>query len=106
MDEEQRPINDGVQVMSRTIWETRDGRKVKIVDMDDTHLLNTIKAVLRAQENAETFHTNMAIMFDDEDNHFENQLEYVRDMDEFCPQFQAMVKEAKRRRLPVPAETS
>lgn len=33
--------------MEDEVWTTRDGRKIKVGDMDETHLRNTLRLILR-----------------------------------------------------------
>ena len=42
------------------LWKTKDGRKIRICDMSDSHLINTIKFLNRAAENVRNEEINAA----------------------------------------------
>jgi hypothetical protein len=44
-------VHDSV-VIDTSVWKTKDGRKIALVDMDDRHLRNTIR-FLRADQAAD-----------------------------------------------------
>lgn len=37
------------------IWTTKDGKNISIKDMDNNHLVNTLKMLLKQEEEAECF---------------------------------------------------
>lgn len=40
---------------SSIIWTTKDGKNISIKDMDNNHLVNTLKMLLKQEEEAECF---------------------------------------------------
>lgn len=42
------------------IWTTKDGKNISIKDMDNKHLVNTLKMLLKQKEKAECFKDIMA----------------------------------------------
>lgn len=42
------------------IWTTKDGTNIPIKDMDNNHLVNTLKMLLKQEEEAECFKDIMA----------------------------------------------
>ena len=96
-------------------WKTKDGRVLKVADMEDSHLINTIKYMQRRAEHiqwkdvlqmsrfADTLNGEMAVDCAEQsivelgDMHPEDYLETL-------PDYQALVKEATRRKLTFPRE--
>lgn len=42
------------------IWTTKDGKNISIKDMDNNHLVNTLKMLLKQEEETECFKDIMA----------------------------------------------
>lgn len=97
------------------IWTTKDGRKVHIFDMEDAHLLNTIKFVWRRREeyrwaearqmSALAAHCSEAAQ--DAMSDAAGELGESGDIEflvEYSPLFYTMLAEAARRNLEVPDE--
>ena len=40
---------------TKTIWETRDGQRIRVRDMDDSHLVNTVRYLRRRFEKLAEF---------------------------------------------------
>ena len=45
---------------SSIIWTTKDGKNISIKDMDNNHLVNTLKMLLKQEEETECFKDIMA----------------------------------------------
>lgn len=79
---------------------TREGARIKIRDMSDRHLLNTIRLFLRYAKNGLTVSCGGG--FDADDICYNEDVLYGEEaMEEL--NFQAYVREAKRRGLAVPS---
>ena len=65
------------------IWKTKDGRKIRICDMTDQHLLNSIKLLIRAGERVKTEVLNYYPSFNGEMAQMEvdRQLDMIIEMD-------------------------
>jgi hypothetical protein len=84
------------------IWTTRDGREIKIADMDDEHLMNTIKmlernhaVVINEYLHAPVLNGEMA------QDAFENEFDRLSEDGPGCldPRYDIMIEEADRRKL-------
>ena len=99
-------------VCRRKVWRTKDGIEVKIREMTDMHLLNTIRLLRRtrgpmkdrlaASMDGYSFgHDTMAAFYTEQ----EAMRLYEMDEDEFisetCAQFDELLAEAGRRKLEV-----
>ncbi len=89
---------------STKIWQTKDGRKVRICDMTNSHLLNTIKYLEKQTQYAKaelsypSFQGDMAQMC------AENEWYAFQEAgpDDVYPIYDDMVQEALRRKLQLP----
>lgn len=88
--------------MSAKIWKTPDGQKLHIVDMTDTHLVNTIRYLRR------TFGPQKDVIALSMDSHPfdpDSAAAYLYSMteddfiEEICPQFKHLLNEATMRGL-------
>lgn len=53
MPSRQMALTLGTTAKSASLWQTKDGDKIPIDQMDDEHLLNTINLIDRSQESKE-----------------------------------------------------
>jgi len=89
--------------MNTNVWTTRDGRTIRIVDMGDSHLLNTLRMLERAHL-ARAFRTDLASSFFQGDMaQFSLECEarrlYESDPSSSFPVYQDLREEADRRKL-------
>ena len=89
------------------MWKTKDGKKIRIKDMTDSHLLNTMKFLQRNALNT-LFKLDSCSNFDEDSMAFaihEDAIEDLIEMDEnerteeFYPIYCDMYKEALKRKL-------
>lgn len=91
------------------LWKTKDGRRIRICDMDDRHLLNTIRFLDRKAKEVESaalyaghafLNTLQGEMAQD---CLENELDAIEqdgvEPHEICPLYNNLVAEALRRDL-------
>jgi len=87
------------------IWKTKDGRKIRICDMSDEHLTNTIKLLRRLKDKVVSEGYRALCFLQGEQATFDlesdlNQLEF-NDIDVFHPLGEALLAEAYRRNLKI-----
>ena len=95
-------------------WKTKEGRTIKIRDLEDSHLVNIIRfirvragsfkeaLISEAYSFASMLHGDMAQFAADQDINSMYE-EPAEDLIEETPLFQALIKEAKKRKLKVEA---
>lgn len=94
----------------KTIWETKDGKRIKIKDMEDSHLVNTIKFLRRVAEheiksNQKAFlgfgypQGEMAQDAYDQEERYWNEITEDELIGEHFPCFDNMIEEGKKRKL-------
>ena len=87
------------------VWTTRDGRKIRICDMTDEHLLNTIRLLRRAKEKVVSEGYKTLCFLRGEQAVFDLECELyqleVGDIDVFHPLGEVLLQEAHRRGLRV-----
>lgn len=86
---------------SKTIWVTREGKKIKVKDMTDSHLLNSIKYLDRRLESMKitmpypNFNGEMAQFCAEQDwDHFQNS-----EPSDYWPIYETLCKEISKRGL-------
>lgn len=77
--------------MNTKTWTTKDGTKTRIKDMDDGHLLNTIKFIERMAEGE----AEARMMFESDDTPFGFSEPQYPDI------FNDLIAEAHKRKLPI-----
>lgn len=94
----------GDQVNLPKTWTSKDGRRHSIKDMDDEHLVHTIRLLIRvaslqrATAALDVLRATQASGYDDVD-HAARQVYRQTWVDYTSPHYHAMLKEARRRRL-------
>ena len=94
------------------LWTTKDGRKLRICDMEDSHLVNTIQLLQRTAEaerirNSVFYATCIGPTGDMAQVLFDQECDQVwqADWDDYVhPIYPNMVKEAKSRGLTIPVQ--
>lgn len=89
--------------MNTKKWTTKDGQRIRIKDMEDSHLLNTIRFLERTWEKRKASMLSDFPCFNGEMAQYYAEQEWDRladtDIEEACPIYNDMVDEAERRNL-------
>lgn len=91
--------------MKNVLWITKSGSKIKIGDMTDQHIINTIRMLHRAAEVYKNtipfpmFNGEMAQMYAEQeyDKLMDTSVEEIADSQ--CRQYKHLIKELERRKL-------
>jgi len=99
----------------KTIWITKDGRKIKVKDMEDSHLVNTIKMLIRKYKRElihlrsnitfPTFQGEMAQFYAERDYDYltdlclDNSYDIEELIEQSLPVWEKLVNEAEKRNL-------
>lgn len=98
---------------TKTIWVTKEGERIPVKKMDDRHLLNTIRflrrnaLMLHAQQIKDAYEFSNTIFSEEAFDCHERYIRILESMTEeefledICITYNALVAEAKKRRLEV-----
>lgn len=115
---EREPVDDDGPAQrsaspTKTIWVTKDGKRVKVRDMTDSHLVNTIRYLRRTtsewkQEYELALYGGLAMLSGEMATYCATQsIEQFEAMsvdeylEESCPTYPAMLREAEKRGLKI-----
>ena len=109
-------MTDRPEEASATIWKTRDGREIPIREMEDAHLLNTVRYLRRCAPEMQLARSlqfdiaasrmggEMARLCLEQDAAAVDRMQPDDFLQEVVPQFRAMLEELCRRGLTAPQE--